>query len=306
METYANQNNNQAEAPVSEQIGSPFKKFLIPTLAVLTLVFIILFVSIAYFKNKNTKSPATLDKITPAESTDKTIAKVGAKSIYIEDLEKIAKEQYQESAINKKVLQISLNIAIERGILDETAKELSIVIPDSSDTSVFNTYDFIKEQITSKLVESRLVQTVGFWIPDLTYPQMPQFAKQRVDGEKALNEIERRLKSGENPLTVARDIYNKYPSLQPILGVNGYLLSKEPTISLINKPRIYIIDKKNKGQSFFDALFNANAGDIQKISNPASGGRVFKVFSVQHSEYSTYEEWLEAKKKGSVNIINNL
>jgi hypothetical protein len=253
---------------------------------------------------------------------DPLIAKVQGQSIHLSDIRKVASEEYEPQTIDKGALKISYDILTERLILDHEAELLHLTVSDQElkdalariytsseeipDAIKINTkYDLLRKKILQEEVESREAYSIAVYLPskqiekglNLSQKEKILLEKQRSDVAKALSEIEQRLKMGENPLAVATLISNKYPSLRPILSINGATLeSANKNIALV--PEIYEYEKENIGQPFFDLLYSMHPNETKiMIDNiDGSGGYVIQMKRVTHSEKKTYEEWLAFKK----------
>ncbi len=251
---------------------------------------------------------------------DILLATVGNEKIYKSTVEKVAEEQYVPSAIDNVVLKRFLDVTIERLILNNEAKKLEIVVSDSEISNYLNEnklsekakliakYTLLKEKIITSQIKNVEAYTVGFWIPPYSYPQEPEFDLQRKEGESALSEIEQKLKAGETASAAASAAYLKYPRLQNILAVNGYLLKTVTEQSLITTPKEYVFSSENAGQIFYDTLFSLrNIGEVRKIQGEdGSGGSVIKLVAINSGMDLGYEDWLNEKKKALVTMHNNL
>lgn len=229
------------------------------------------------------------------------LATVLEEELYKSDVEKIAKEQYLPSAIDDDVVKLFLDIAVEREILDLEAKRLGIEIPPTESKQQY--YDMLKKKIIAANVESVDAYVISFWVPPpADYPQKPEYDELRQAGKTALDEAEEKLRNKENPLLVAQILYSKYPVLQPILALNGYLLKSQISEPVFTTPRTYIYDKRNAGQEFYDTLFSLKSGELKKsIWSDGSGGVVIQVINVNSKNGLDYEQWLVGKKKELVN-----
>ncbi len=277
---------DQTEIPVSE-ISSGQKKsgirasfvILIPVL----LVLIIVAVAAWYFTFRSSENPL--------------LATVAGEKLYKGTVEEIAKEQYLPSAIDSTVTKLFLDIAVEREILDSEAKRLGIVIPPAESKQQY--YDTLKKKITAVSIESVSAYEISFWVPPpADYPQTPEYEEIRQTGKIALDEAEEKLKNKEDPLLVTQILYSRYPILQPILALNGYLIKSKVDDSVFGEPRTYVYDKRNEGQEFYDTLFSLQKGELKKsIWTDGSGGAVIQVISVNSGSGLDYEQWLAGKKK---------
>ena len=273
-------------------------------------VFLLIVVIISYFMLQKPKQQ------------QQPVAMIGDHPVYLEDLQKVASEQYLPTAIDEAALKTSLDILAERYVLDQEAKKLHITvsdeevreklaqggeqgekIPESIKTSM--RYELLRDKVTKQEIASRQAYTIDFYIASYAEEQeggfseeeKVLFAKQRAEGAQALPEIEGRLKVGESPVTIARSIYNKYPSLQPILSVNGYILRSTTDESILAEPKIYEEEPANASQPFFHDIYMMHQNEIKRvIASDGSGGYVIQVKGVTQGTAKTYEDWLNEKK----------
>lgn len=250
------------------------------------------------------------------------VAMIGDHPVYLEDLQKVAAEQYLPTAIDEEALNIALETLSERYILDQEAKKLNITVSDAEvreklsqgyaqgetipeAVKISMRYELLKDKITRQAVASRQAYTIDFYIAsyaeeqegDFSEEEKILFAKQREEGAQALPEIEGRLKVGESPVTIAKSIYNKYPSLQPILSVNGYILRSTPDETILTEPKIYEEEPENESLPLFRDISLMQQDEIKRvIANDGSGGYVIQVKGVTQGAAKTYEEWLNEKK----------
>jgi hypothetical protein len=309
-------NPSNADSSLEPERKNPVlkKKWLITI--VLLLLIIPLLISVLSQKKR----------IAPPQPETTIIATIENQPVYLTDIQKVALEQYQPNAIDREVLRISYDIITERLILDKVAKDLNLNVSDQEVTEALNRkgtpkdeitsllkkdtrYDLLKNKILKQEVESREAYSIGFYIAsydeqqgeDVSEVEKALFEQQREDGKKALVEIDRRLKEGEIPLTLAKDIYNKYPSLQPILALNGYILQTTTDESFMSVPKLYTYEKENVGQPFFDAIYTMKINQITAINeDDGSGGYVIMMIGVNHASIHNYTDWLAQKKKDLV------
>lgn len=258
---------------------------------------------------------------------DPLLASIGNRKIYLSTVQRGAGKD-----AGKKALQVTLDRLIEQSILDIKAGELGISMTSSefqeritqikpatgssSPSAFLQTilkYQLVKEKIMTKQVSSRQAYSISFWIPPLNWPeklteeQKKLAQKQREEGTKALEEMEKALRDKEVPLEIAKRIYDKYPSLKPILAVNSFILEKTQDEAVLIKPRVYAADEYFKGQPFYDALFAMSEGEIKKVNlKDGSGGFVISLVSINSEGPPNYEQWLEEQKKKLVIIYQRL
>lgn len=256
---------------------------------------------------------------------DILLVSVGENKIYKSTVQKVAEEQYVPSAISQDVLKKFLDVAIERSVLDIEAKKLNIVISEneidkelqksglgSLNRNVIR-YKLLKEKIIASQIKSVEAYTIGFWIPSFDYPQKPEYETQRIEGKKALDEIEKKLKNEEIPLDVTAYIFERYEILQPMLALNGYIFRKTKDQTLFTTPKIYQINEKERDKSYtdkelFDILLTIQPNEVKTIlRKDGSGGTVIKSVAVNREVgHSSYEEFLNAKKKELVKTYTSL
>jgi len=239
-----------------------------------------------------------------ARQKDTLIATVGEEEIYESDIVTAAQEQYDPSAIDISVMRLFLDVVIERKILELEAGRLGIEVPQNLTGEEY--YDHLRKSVVPRQVQSIEAHVIDWWIPPPEYyPQEPLFEQQRLLGEQAANEIEQRLIANEPPIDIAKDIYSRYSILQTIIGLNGYLLDKEPTDEMISKPAVY--EYEEESEDLQEVLFTLSEGDVSKnIWEDESGVSVIKVISVSEGERKSYDQWLEEKKDELVEYHNPL
>lgn len=245
--------------------------------------------------NKKPQKVGTLDNI--------LLAQVGDKKFYTSDIKALAQEQYIESAITTKVINIFLRNAVEEEILKQEFQKEGLTIPQSS--SRMSKINSMRDQVTSSLISSREAFVIGWWLPPYNYPGRPTeeekklLEQQRKDTPIALKDIENDLKKGVIPLDAAQNAHKKYPSVAGILAVNGYILDQEKNTSIFTKPRLYTKDKEEfENTPIYTAIFNQKVNDIRTvISLDGAGGSVVVVKSSSEGSYKNYNQWYETMKK---------
>lgn len=272
-------------------------------------------------RQQNTQSNASV----VSDST--VVAMVNGQQITKFNVKKVAQEQYEIGAVDSQALNDSLKAIIERRLLDAEASSQGITINPSDiqvrmdDEGLSNTqakYDLLREKVAQAVAKNWQVYVIGFWVPpsdqqaNMTADEKTTAAKQLTDGLKALDEAENLMSGDKSALEIAQSLIKKYPSLEPVLGVNGYLVAqaeKANELSLLENPRIYYYQSASVGQSLFDTIYSLNAtGEIKKaLSEKDSGGNVVKLInSNTNATFNTYEEWLANKKQSSVQILSPL
>lgn len=263
------------------------------------------------------------------KSSDVLLATVGDKKIYKSTVEDTAREFYTPTAIDKKALKNSYDITVERALLDyeaatenitlsekeieEKAKNMYSIQSPSINENYYNAakYTLIKERILAKNILSKEAYVISFWIPPFTYTQKPIYAEQREEGEQALNDAEQRFNNNDEPLTIAMDIFDTYPSLQNILLLNGYKIKNTRNRVVFEKPRLFTFEKELLKElddpEFYDALLETEPGSVKKvIKSDASGGTVIKVTSQNLGKYISIKQLLEERKKQLVTVHQTL
>lgn len=303
------------EIPVQPDQRDKKRRFLIPS-AILALVILPLLIFGAWrlFGPK----------------PDVLLATVGDQKIYKSDVIKAAEEQYVPKAVTNDVLKRFYDIVIERAILDQEAKNLGIVLtanqikhrisqisPANSNLQnslyTITKYDLLKQAVIKKKVISVSGYSVGFYIPPNDYPvQKPEYAMQRIDGEKALIEIEALFKNNQSATTIATAISNKYPSLQNMLSVNGYIWNKSPSNNLVREPKLFIISSFDKNSTVYnketyETLLTIKPNEIKKILRVnGSGGLVLKAIAVKGEGFKNYKEFINKKESELKNTYQPL
>lgn len=253
------------------------------------------------------------------------LAQVGSTVITQEELQKKVAKIYQSNTTDQKALQPLLDELIEEKLLQQASQELGISVNTSdvqaemneqgiasidSDSPLKTEIDaeILREKITRKVAKTRDAFTVGFWIPPENYdvPLTPEqralVEQQRRDAEPALLMIEERMRRGDNPLTIARETSLQYPSLQSIMAVNGYILSRTPNESLLQQSVLYEYETERANVAYFKQLFETGVNQVTvvKETGTSDGGSVIKVVGVTEGRYNNYQEWLKEQKNARV------
>lgn len=255
-------------------------------------------------------------KLPPVPSQlDKVVAVVGDTTIRKNDVWKKAREQYTGSAINEEVLEQFKGILVERAILNTEAKKLGLSVTDDEVNVVVGDdasdldretakYDLLKAKVMAQQIQSVEAYTIGFYIAGFEYPQTAETNQQRVDGSRALVEIERRMKANEDPIAITASIYNTYPTLRNSVALNSSLYRNGPDQAVFKNPKVIAVKAIDpKGLSFdpvfYNVLTSIKTGEVKKGERivDGSGGFVMKAVKVNSTGFSTYEEFLNAKKR---------
>lgn len=291
------------------------QKYLFITLSF--VIILVLIIGIILYRTFQVK-PA-------AQKTDNPIiATVGQTQIYKSQVESLAKSQYLPSAVNGEVIKKYLDILIERSILDQEAQKLGLTVTQSEiDQSLlkkqssqsaqtknlndFVKYQILKDKIMAKNVKSVEAYTIGFWIPPDTEFNTPEFITQRKDGQKALQEAFQKLSTGEKPYSVTQSIYQKYKSLQPILGLNGYNFGATQDLKIFDSPRTFPVDQaataKYNDPGFYELLATMSDGQVKLYKrSQGAGGDVILMISSKLYGYTTFDDYYQAKYQSLVKI----
>lgn len=261
---------------------------------------------------------------------DLVLAMVGNKEIKRSDVQTAAKEQYLDSAIDNKVLQIFLDNLIEREIMDQEALKLGISISNAeavkkarelqssvniNETMVKNAkYELLKDKIIKGFINSRTVFVVSYWTPsseiaekELTEEEKQQALIRREQGERALSEIESLINQDTEPYEAVKIVSQKteYKEVSEILSVNGALISKLGDVELLKNPKIYTDGDKAALGEFYDKIFAMREGEVKTFFDAEkSTGRVVKVVKVSDGFNGSYAEWLNLKRTELVKKVN--
>ncbi|MBI2594366.1 SurA N-terminal domain-containing protein [Candidatus Curtissbacteria bacterium] len=257
-----------------------------------------------------------------AEET--VVAIINGQKITKADVRKVAEEQYSPSAVNDQALKDALDTLSERMILDEESKRLQISadpqeisekIEAESFTQTQARYEVLKEKVTLKEVKNWQVFVIGFWVPpndqreDLTEEELADIKKILSDGLLVLNEAGKLMSSDQEVVEIARSLISKYPKLEKVLGVNGYLLAQAQDsgdLTNLTSPKVYTYQSSNIGQPLFDTIYSMKTpGEVKKaLSENDSGGNVIKLVGGNTNvRFNTYEDWLKDKKNEMVEIV---
>lgn len=271
-------------------------------------------------KQQETRSSA-------AEVPDTTVvAVINGEQITKADVRKVAEEQNAPSAVDAQALKDALTVLEERKILDLTAEELGIeASSDRVNIFVENEgfseedarYEVLRDQIILAKVKSRETLSIEFWNPpensldSLTAEEKENSNKELSHGIPALGRAEPRIRSGEHIIDIGQSLLTAYPSLAPVLGVNGYILSEldEAQKEIASLPQIYEFGDSSLDQTTLDALFAMGVGEVKTITNTSSnrGGTVFKIVSKGNdSGELSYEDWLDKQKRALVDDLGVL
>lgn len=267
-----------------------YGKFIV--LAVVLLLGVLVLVLLASIKK------APVGKAPPPDPANVLLATVGNKKIYRNDVKAIALEQYAFSALNSKVLKTSLDIAIERAILDDQATIKKIIIEKGN--SKLQYYENLKDTIIAREIGTVTANMLSFWVPAFhdIYPQKPEYQQMRDLEPTVFADAIQQLQKGGNTYDIGKSILEKYPVFTPQLGVNSYILSKVTDLSLMQKPVIYQYLVNDSNKLLLDTMFAMNKGQIKILVWPdGEGAAVIQVVDKNNGEKITYDNWLKDKEK---------
>lgn len=237
----------------------------------------------------------------------------------------VAEEQNDPSVVDAQALKDGLQTLIERKILDLTADDLGIEPdPDQISNLVADgfseedaRYEVLRDQIIIAKVKSREALSVEFWNPPanalefLTAVEKENARQELADGIPALVSAETKMNAGTEVIDVGGSLLTTYPSLKPVLAVNGYILSSlngtEKEFAAF--PQTYQFGDSSLDQATLNALFAMNINEIKKITNTQSnrGGTVFKLVSKGNDSGAvTYDDWLEEQTSDLVDDLGIL
>ncbi len=256
----------------------------------------------------------------PTADQDVLLATVGSKEIYKSQVVALAREQYQQDAINDEILQTFFNKLVEWTILDTEAESLGITVTDEEITALAGEsaapsirqstrYEILKDKIMNAQTKNVEANTIGFWIPSYDYPQEPIYDTQRSEVAIALQDIMLKLQEGQTPLQVTQYVATQYPTL-PKLSLNGYIFAKTQDQALMETPKTYVLgeldpESTSSDPDLYAALNTVEQGDVIVVMrNDGSGGSVAQIVNVTTDGYVTFDEFLTAKTAEWVTIVN--
>ena len=298
--------------------GYSLKKVSLFILLALALIGIPLTVYIAQ-RQQETRTGAQV------VSEDSVVVIIDGQEYTKADGRKIAEEYSDPSTVSAGGLSVALDILIERKILDKAEKDLSIQIDQASVNNFIQAgfsetdarYETLREQVILKAVKSRRAESLRFWNPpettlnSLTSEEKTAAEAQLSDGIPALTEAESRMRQGEDIFTIGDSLLVKYPTLVPVLGVNGYILSGMDQFDRAEAkiPPIYEFGDSNLDNDTLDKLFSLNAGEAGLITETDGnrGGSVFKLIEIGNPQgLVSYDTWFSQQEVSLVKVINPL
>lgn len=270
-------------------------------------------------------SEGTTEVPTPVSTS--TMATIDGQPISEQDVKAFADQAYKTVPTDPSELKTSLNQLIEKKILEKVVTDQNIEITDQDitnqlakdDLSNFSNDPIVREnarisvmkrKIELQFTKTRTAYTVGFWLPPvgygitLTQEEQDLLAKQRADTKNALAEILKGLQAGDGSLVLAKSIVTKYPSLNTVMSVNGFLLGKTANEILLTQPTVYSFQKGREDIAFFKTLFSLTQDQVALVEDPktSSGGVVIKVTGVTDGPFDNYSAWFADQKTTRVVI----
>ncbi len=252
-----------------------------------------------------------------AEVPDTTVVAVfNGEQITKGQVRDVAEEQNDPSSVDAQALKDALIVLAERKILDLTAEDLgigaysdrvNILVENEGFSEEEARYEVLRDQIILAKVKSREATSVEFWNPpqssldSLTAEEKENARKELSDGIPALNSAVTKINAGTDVIDVGKSILVSYPSLKPVLAVNGYILDSLDEAGKIpaSLPQIYEFGDSSLDQTILNALFSMGIGEVKSITNTSSnrGGTVFRLVSKgTDSGELSYEDWLDKQK----------
>lgn len=259
-----------------------------------------------------------------SEVPDSTVvAVINGEQITKGDVRNVAEEQYKPEDVSAQALKTALMTIAERAILEYAASEYDIEIDQEwvdeltadgySENEAY--YQVLKNQVILKAVKSRSAYTIQFWntpesgLNSLSQEEKSLSAKQLQDGIPALSEAETAL-SEKDVLEIGDNLLRKYPSLESVLAVNGYILYDltESERIIAKRPQVYQLGDLGLDNESKSVLLGIEENGVGKVTGTETnrGGIVFKVISKNDTGAETYDVWYEAKKAELVDDLGIL
>jgi hypothetical protein len=273
------------------------------------LVVIIGFLTFLLIAKNNTQKSS--NKTSTAAANNPLLATVGSQKIYKSTVEKAASEEYDPNHLSNKVIKQYLEVVIERAILGIEADKQGITVTDADIADYKKQYPTIRNQniIRFNIIKQKLIAkdvnyvdafTIGYSIPPLNadYVQTPENVQRRSLENSVGDEIVQKLEAQETPYDVTQQIYDQYPILQPVIGINGYIFENATDKALLQEPRRFIYNPEFAEQPLYQALFSQSPGEIKKyVWQDGSGMSVIQTITVHKSSTDSYKDWINTKKK---------
>jgi uncharacterized protein YpmB len=208
---------------------------------IISLVFLlVIIVSVSITVYASRQQQETRTKASTVVSEDTIIATIDGENITKADLQKTAEEQYKPGTVDNNALNAALNVLVERRVLDNEVKNGNISATSDEVTKLMRDegidqqsayFRILVDKATLRYANARKTLAIDFWVPPPeeleTYAEADkaEYAKKLSDGLLALDEAKTRMEAGEDLLIIAQSLSTKYPSIAPIIAVNGYILS---------------------------------------------------------------------------------
>ncbi len=295
-EVEATGNNTLSDVSLPSK-GATFLKgrLLIGLLVGAIVLILLLLLGLNIISSRN--NPQT-GKAPPPEPENVLLATVGSKKIYRNDVRAVALEQYVSSGINSQIMKLSLNIAVERAILDNEAETKKIVAEKGKNKIEY--YDNLKKAIMLRTVGTVTANTIGYWVPAFhdIYPQKPEYQQMRDLQNKIFSDATVSLQQGKTTYEIGKSILENYPVYKDQLSVNSYRIAKTDDITLMQKPVVYqyLVNESNK--ALVDFIFSLKKGQIKTYTWPdGEGGELVQIVDQNVGPKTTYEQWLKEKEK---------
>lgn len=276
---------------------------------VLVLIFVLIIAAIiigvlVFILSSRTKPTSTT---LPSEPENVLLAIYEGNQIYREDVVDVALEQYLLSGLNSEILNNSLDIAVERVILETEARRLNIQIdPASSKREYFQN---LKDTIRAREIGTVTANTISFWTPAFNdiYPQTAEDNEMRELQPKVFEEAILSLEEGKSTYEVGKEILEKYPVYTQRLAVNSYILSKMGDTSLLQKPITYEYLVNDSNRLLLDFLFATNIGQTRILVWPeGEGAAIVQVVDKNSGDKISYEDWLQTKRESVIVEFENV
>lgn len=243
------------------------------------------------------------------------IVKISGVDVLKKDIREVAEEQYEPSAVDNQALKDSLEVVIERQILDiesdrlgveASAAEVQELMTQDELSENEARYEVLKGKVSIAAIRSRKVISLGFWTPasadqaSLSKAEKDLAKNLSNQGGAVLSEIETKLRANQNLVAVADAIVLKYPVFKDYLAINGHRVNGLTTEEKQAFAREDIVEfgDSNMDNSILNGVFAMPVGQVKKFQNTKtnSGGSVFKVIEKGNdSGKVTYAAWLKER-----------
>lgn len=268
------------------------------------------------------------DTQTKAADSPETIVimAINGQQITKAQIRAVAQEQNDPSAVDRQALLDAKDRLAERKILDIAALNYKITADPSrvnrfkqeglSDTDA--KYEALKQQVILRAVNSTEALVIGFWNPPessenaLNVEEKENAEEQLEVGTPALDDIEAKMKANEDVLEAAEAVLEDNPELEPVLAVNGYILSlltDETGRALSAYPLIYEWGDNSFDDETRNAVFALSKNAVGKVTDTKDnrGGSVYKIVNRGNQNgSSTYDAWLTEQKATFVKDVATL